>query len=118
MFDLDSLREYLLSFKYVTEESPFGPGTLVYKVCGKMFALLPIDREDWVISLKNTPERNIELREEYAAIEGAYHMNKTHWNMLQLENGLKTSLIKELVLESYNLVYVGLPRKTKAEFPL
>jgi predicted DNA-binding protein (MmcQ/YjbR family) len=116
--DIETIREYLLSFEHVTEETPFGPDALVYKVAGKMFALLPIEYEALRISLKNTPEKNIELRAEFDGIQGAYHMNKVHWNMLLFEYGFKTALVKELISESYQLVYDSHTKKIKEQFPL
>jgi predicted DNA-binding protein (MmcQ/YjbR family) len=111
--NIEEARNYCLSLKGVTEELPFGPETLVFKVMGKMFALLPLDTEDFRISLKNTPEKNIELRQEYSFIEGAYHMNKSHWNMIFVDYSVKKSLIIQLIKESYDLVVDKLPKATK-----
>lgn len=111
--NIEEARDYCLSLKGVTEELPFGPETLVFKVMGKMFALLPLDTEDFRISLKNTPEKNIELRQEYSFIEGAYHMNKSHWNMIFVDYSVKNSLVIQLIKESYDLVVDKLPKATK-----
>jgi predicted DNA-binding protein (MmcQ/YjbR family) len=116
--DIERIREYVLSYEHVTEETPFGPQTLVYKVAGKIFAILPLDENPMRFSLKNTPEKNIELRAEYEGIQGAFHMNKTHWNMLLFEFGLKSALVKELISESYQLVYDSHTKKIKEQFPL
>jgi predicted DNA-binding protein (MmcQ/YjbR family) len=116
--DIEWLREQCLRLKYVSEETPFGPEALVYKVLGKMFALIPIDRNPPSISLKNTPDKNIQLREEYEGIQGAYHMNKTHWNMLLFEYPLKRQLVSELIWESYKMVYESHPKKIKEANPL
>ena len=113
--NIEQLRDFCLSFKGVTEELPFGPDTLVFKVMGKMFALLPLDLEELVISLKNTPDRNAELRQEYPFIQGAFHMNKTHWNMVFIDFSVKSNLVKELVTDSYNLVVESLTKKLKSE---
>jgi predicted DNA-binding protein (MmcQ/YjbR family) len=113
--DLEQFREYCISKKGVTEELPFGPETLVFKVMGKMFALTSLDIPEFRISLKNTPEKNFELRAEYPFIQGAYHMNKTHWNMIMIDFGVKTQLLKELIDESYNLVVKSLPKKIQEE---
>ena len=116
--DVELLRELLLSFQHVSEETPFGPDTLVYKVCGKIFAILPLDSQPMRFALKNTPEKNLELRAEFEGIQGAFHMNKVHWNMLLFEFGLKTALVKTLISESYQLVYSALPKKTREQYPL
>ncbi len=113
--DIEQVREYCLGFKGVTEELPFGPDVLVFKVMGKMFCLMPLTGEDKRISLKNTPEKNIELRAEYDFIAGAYHMSKTHWNSVDLRSPVKISLLHELIRESYDLVAAGLTKKLKEE---
>ncbi len=113
--DVEKFREYCLSKKGVSEELPFGPDTLVFKVMGKMFALCPLDSPDYRISLKNTPEKNIDLRAENPAIQGAFHMNKSHWNMLIMEMGISSLLLVELTDDSYNLVVSGLTKKVKEE---
>ncbi|MBC7557544.1 MAG: MmcQ/YjbR family DNA-binding protein, partial [Chryseobacterium sp.] len=65
-------------------------------------------------SLKNTPEKNIELRAKHYQIEGAFHMNKTHWNSVVCE-GLKADLVLELIDDSYDLVFKSLTKKMKDE---
>jgi predicted DNA-binding protein (MmcQ/YjbR family) len=51
--NIEEIRDFCLSFKGVTEEMPFGPETVVFKVMGKMFMLLPLDVEDLRICIKN-----------------------------------------------------------------
>lgn len=116
--NIEEIRDFCLSFKGVTEEMPFGPETVVFKVMGKMFLLLPLDVEDVRISIKNTPERNIELRGEYPNIMGAFHMNKTHWNNLIIDFSTKRELVKLLITESYDLVVKGLTKKLQLELSL
>lgn len=113
--DIESCREYCLSHKGVTEELPFGPDTLVFKVMGKMFALIGLDSVPLNINLKCDPDRAIELREEHdGLITGAYHMNKVHWNSVQAE-ALHPALLKELIDHSYTLVVKGLPKKLQQQ---
>ena len=45
MFFADEARDHMLALTGVTEETPFGPEVLVYKVGGKMFATLGMDNE-------------------------------------------------------------------------
>ena len=113
--NIESFREYCLSKKGVTEELPFGPDTLVYKVMGKMFALTGLDTEKLSVSLKNTPEKNEELRAEYDCIAGAYHMNKRHWNSVTIDSRIKDNLLKEWITESYEIVVKSLPKKIQEE---
>jgi predicted DNA-binding protein (MmcQ/YjbR family) len=113
--NLETFREYCLSKKGVTEELPFGPETLVYKVMGKMFALTGLDSEIFSFNLKNTPEKNQELRAEYEAIIPGYHMNKQHWNTIYANHSIKDALLRELIDESYDLVAKSLTKKIQEE---
>lgn len=113
--DSESCRDYCLTHKAVAEEFPFGPDTLVFRVMGKMFALMSLDNTPFKMSLKCDPTRAIELREHYdGKITGAYHMNKKHWNSL-LPQALHPDLVKELIDHSYDLVVGGLTRKKQQE---
>lgn len=109
VMDIEKVRDYCLSFNKVTESFPFDETTLVFKVCGKMFALLSLDG-DASLNLKNTPEKCTELRELYDAIVPGYHMNKTYWITIYLNLGLEEKLIKGLITDSYNAVCVKLPK--------
>ena len=109
--NVEEFRNYCLTKKAVTEEFPFGPETLVFKVSGKMFALAGLEQVPFQINLKCDPERAIELRDEYdGLIEGAYHMNKKHWNSIFAES-LPPELVKDLIDHSYELVVKGLSKK-------
>ena len=110
----EEIRENCLKKKGVTEGFPFDETTLVYKVGGKMFLLMALEKQPLVFSAKNTADYNEELREQYYQISGAYHMNKTHWNSIICE-GLKPGFIKKLIDDSYQLVYESLMKKIKEE---
>jgi predicted DNA-binding protein (MmcQ/YjbR family) len=113
--EIDELREFCLSFEGITEETPFGPDNLVYKVKGKMYALIPLDSERPSIVLKNDPDRNEALKAEHSYINEAYHFNKVHW--IAIDNTSKNpALSKTLISESYWLVRNKLPKKLKLEF--
>ncbi len=113
--DIDSFRQYCMAKPGVTEETPFGPETLVYKVAGKVFALAPLDVFDRV-NLKCDPERAIELRERYEGIIPGYHMNKVHWNTVDVTGSVPEKLIRELVDHSYELVWASLTAKVRKAF--
>lgn len=114
--NIEQFREYCLAKKGVTEDLPFGPDTLVFKVMGKMFALSALERLPPQVNLKCDADRVVELREEYdGAIIPGYHMNKVHWNTLMLDE-LPPKLISELVDHSYSLVVSKFTKKLKAEF--
>lgn len=111
---IEQFREYCLSLKGVTEEFPFGEETLVYKVMGKMFALTDITAFESV-NLKCDPEIAIELRERYDGVTPGYHMNKKHWNTVDMHAGISDKLIYTWISDSYNLVVASLPKKVKEE---
>jgi len=105
----EELREYCLSLKGVTEDLPFDDETLVFKVAGKMFCLMSLDGP-LSVNLKNEPEKNIELREQYTSIKPGYHMSKIHWNTVEIDGSLPDDLVKTLIDESYDLVVMKLNR--------
>ncbi|NDV46756.1 MmcQ/YjbR family DNA-binding protein [Paludibacter sp. 221] len=111
----EELREYCISLKGVTEHFPFDDVSLVFKVGGKMFALLPLDAIETSIALKCDPDRAIDLREQYDAVRPAYHFNKKHWNSVVSDTSISPAFMKELISHSYELVVAGLPKKVRAE---
>ena len=114
--DIESIRQYCLQKRFVTEEFPFDDVTLVFKVVGKMFACLPLNKPDMLV-LKCDAEYAIELRDRYSAIEPAWHFNKKYWNQLLIP-ALDDSLIKELIDHSYAEVVKKLTRKVRTELNL
>ncbi|MFV0366369.1 MAG: MmcQ/YjbR family DNA-binding protein [Mangrovibacterium sp.] len=111
--NIEEIRDYCLAKNRAEESMPFDDSTIVFKVGGKMFALLGLER--MVLNIKCNPDRSIELREEYSAIREGYHMNKRLWNSLYFEEGLPQQLVIELIDHSYDLVLASLPKKVRAE---
>jgi predicted DNA-binding protein (MmcQ/YjbR family) len=112
--NIEEFREYCIRKPGVTEEFPFDETTLVFKVMGKMFALTNLEG-DWSLALKCDPEKAIQLREQFPAIQPGYHMSKVHWNTVMMDGSLNRKLIHELVDHSYQLVVDKLPAKIKQE---
>lgn len=113
--NLDVIREYALKKKHVTECQPFGDDTLVYKVMDKVFMLMGIDVPVQV-NLKCDPEHAIELRERYESVIPGYHMNKTHWNTVILDNTIPPKEIFKMVDDSYELIVKAFPKKKMDEY--
>lgn len=110
MLYVDQIREYCLSKPETSEGLPFDQVTLVFKVAGKMFALIDIDLGESV-NLKCEPEYAIRLREEHEnEITGGYHMNKKYWNTVSLKGNLTDELIFSLIDHSYLEVVKGLKK--------
>jgi predicted DNA-binding protein (MmcQ/YjbR family) len=112
--DVEKLREYCLSKTEVTESFPFDEETLVFKVSGKIFALVNLTG-DLSINLKCNPELAIELRERYSSVLPGYHMNKNHWNTVIIDDLVPDKLLKEWIDHSYWLVVSQLPKKLRVK---
>ena len=112
--NIEELREYCLSKKGVTEGFPFNETTLVFKVAGKMFCLTNLEG-DFSVNLKNDPEKNMELREHFTAVKPGYHMNKIHWNTIEIDGSIPDKQIYEFIDTSYNLIVQSLTKKKKEE---
>jgi len=112
--DLETIREHCLKKKGVTESFPFNEEVLVYKVMNKMFLLTNINLP-FTINVKCDPELASELRERYPEVTGAWHMNKTHWNTIDLTGTVPEKRIREWIKDSYWLVSEGLSLKDRKE---
>lgn len=110
--NIEELRSYCISLKGVTEDFPFDENTLVFKVGGKMFCMTNLEG-DLSVNLKNVPERNVELREEFQSVKPGYHMNKVHWNTVDIDGSIPDDIIKNLIDESYDLVVLKLKKEEK-----
>ena len=113
--NIEELREYCISKDFTTEELPFGPDTLVFKVGGKVFLLVGLDQvEDLRFNVKCDPEYAVELREKYEhTVFPGYHMNKKHWNTVVVNRQLGDDKLLELINHSYELVFQSLPKSVR-----
>lgn len=126
--NIEQLRHYCISKKGTTEEFPFDNDTLVFKVMGKMFIMVPLDRweqRNEVAVVKLDPEWALELRDSYEGIIGGFQQGRKpdarytrtkHWNTIVHNQDVPDEFIRELIDHSYNLVIDGFTRKVKAEF--
>ena len=110
---LDTFRDHALALPGATEDLPFGPGTLVFRVGGKIFALLALDAPEPSVNLKCDPERAVEAREQYDGVRPGYHMNKTHWNTVDLQSDVPAAAIRDFTDHAYALVRAGLPKAAR-----
>lgn len=115
MVDIGVITEYCIKKKGTEETFPFDEVTLVYKVMGKMFALIPTDREELTMNLKCDPEKAQLLREAYDGVRPGFHMNKKHWNTIHFDGSIPDKEIFEMIDHSYDLVVKSLTRKLKDE---
>lgn len=110
--NVDWLRRYCLSLPHTTESSPFGPDDLVFKVGGKMYAVVVLVPAPVCMSFKCTPEEFADLVERPGIIPAPYSA-RYHWVALESEDALPRAEIKRLILQSYDLVFAKLPKKTR-----
>jgi predicted DNA-binding protein (MmcQ/YjbR family) len=102
--------ELCASFAGAVEDHPFGDGVAVFKVGGRMFALVALEEEPGSVNLKCDPDAAEELRAQYAAIRPGYHQNKRHWNTVDLDGSVPDQEWRDMLDHSYELVVRGLPR--------
>lgn len=110
----EDIREYCLQKNGVEEDFPFDTETLVFKVGGKIFLLMSLEKQPTFINVKTNPQWSEELRASHSQITGAYHMNKTHWNSLVLD-GLPKELVLKMIDHSYDLIFKKLTKKLQDE---
>ena len=114
--DIETVREYCLAKPGTSEDLPFDDVSLVFKVMGKMFGILSLDEEPLSMNLKCDPERALKLRESYPGIvRPGYHMNKKHWNTVELGTELPPELATELIDHSYDLVVAKMTKKMRKQ---
>ena len=113
--DLAQFREYCLSKAQATEGTPFGPDTLVFKVEGKIFAITSLDEVPVRANLKCDLDLALELRDRYEQVRPGYHMNKKHWNTVELEAGIPDGEIRKMIDHSYGLVAKKIEKKVRGK---
>ncbi|HRG57485.1 MAG TPA: MmcQ/YjbR family DNA-binding protein [Bacteroidia bacterium] len=109
--NVEEIRNYCLTKKGVTESFPFDNDTLVFKLLDKMFLLISLEKQPVSFNAKCNPEKAILLREQFPNfILPGYHMNKTHWNTIIVNETLGWQLVKEQIDSSYELILKSLPK--------
>jgi predicted DNA-binding protein (MmcQ/YjbR family) len=114
MLTLAEIHALLAAKPSAAADTPFGPGVIVYKIGGKVFAIVA-DQEDVRVTLKCDPVLSEIMREQYAAIIPGYHTNKRHWITIHQDEALPDAEVARLIGHAYDLVRGKLPRKLQAE---
>lgn len=112
---LDEIIEFCESLPHVKQDMPFGINVLTYKIGGKIFIFIRLDVQLISVSLKNNPEKIFQLKEQYSCVYDGPYLNKQHWMAITTEQEINLPEIKELINESYQLVYSKLPKKTRTD---
>ena len=115
--DAVEFREYCLTKPNAIEGTPFGETVLVFKVAGKMFALMSLDEVPATANLKCDPDLALELRDRYEQVRPGYHMNKKHWNTVEIEGGIPETELRKMIDHSYDLVVQSPPRASRSTIP-
>jgi predicted DNA-binding protein (MmcQ/YjbR family) len=110
----NDIHTYCLSLPGASADFPFDSEVEVYRVGNKIFALMGHE-EPLFINLKCEPELAQELRRAYEGIKPGYHMNKEHWNSIDLNSDVSLDVLKGLVERSYNLIFAGLPKRLQRQ---
>jgi len=113
---IEELYEFCLTKKGVLESFPFDEDVLVFKVGSKIFALTSLkswENKNASINLKCNPDKALQLRETYTDIEPGFHMNKKHWNTAHVNRKITDIFVKELINDSYDLVFKSLTKKER-----
>ena len=113
----ESFRAHCLGKEATTEGTPFGPEDIVFKVAGKMFAILALEEIPPRVNLKCDPDLALEFRDRYEQVEPGYHMNKKHWNTVEIEGGIPEAELRKMIDHSYDLVVQSLPRASRSKIP-
>lgn len=111
--NIEEYRDFCLSLKGVSESFPFGDDTLVMKVKNKVFSLASLD--PFSFNVKCDPENALELRERYPDVLPGYHMNKRHWNTIEISGTIPDDKLKQWIRDSYDLVVASLPKKLQID---
>lgn len=120
------LEDYLMAKVAISKENPFGPDVDVYKVHGKMFALVSFGTGKekgtngkmaghYCVNLKCDPDEALALRDIFDAVIAGYHMNKINWNTVILNGSIPQGEIARMIDNSYLLVVKSLPKKVQKQ---
>ena len=115
--DAVEFRQHCLVKPNTAEGMPFGDTVLVFKVAGKMFALMSLDEVPATANLKCDPDLALDLRDRYQQVRPGYHMNKKHWNTVEIESGIPEAELRRMIDHSYDLVVQSLPKSVGAAVP-
>lgn len=98
--NIEDFRIYCLSLPEVEECLPFDEVTLVFKVAGRMFAVVGLDHPIGFV-VKCDPDRAVELRDRYPQVLPAFHFNKRHWNSIRFEGRMSDEALQYEIRHSY-----------------
>lgn len=111
--NIEKVRQYCLSKPHATEDMPFGDGYVTFRIAGKIFCGIALERGK-VVQLKWNPDEFDEVIDTYPYVHQAWHWHKRH--MIQFdfdEYPVSESVAHQLIDRAYSYVVNRLPRKTR-----
>lgn len=111
--DIDWVREHCLALAHTTEKIQW-EDDLVFKVGGKMYAVVSLEPGDHWISFKCSAENFAALTELPGVIPAPY-MARAQWISLETETALHRAEIQRLLAEAHALIFAKLPKKTQSQ---
>ena len=109
----DDVLDLCAALPGAVEDYPFGEGVAVFKIGGRIFALVPLEGNPSSVNLKCDPDLALELRARYSSVRPGYHQNKRHWNTVELDGTVQDSELRWMIDHSYDLVVAKLPRAVR-----
>jgi predicted DNA-binding protein (MmcQ/YjbR family) len=110
----DDVLDLCQNLPAAVEDYPFGDHVAVFKVGRRMFALVPLEGSPASVSLKCAPDLAADLRARHPAVRPGYHLNKQHWNTVDLDGSIDEDELREMIDHSYQLIIDRLPRAERA----
>ena len=112
--DSESVRAHCLSFPHATENVQWG-NDLVFKIAGKMFAVMALEGPvKYIMSFKCTEEKFNELIEQ-EGMDPAPYMARNKWVAIERLDVLSDKELKSLLRKSYDLVAEKLPKRVREQ---
>lgn len=111
---LDQIGSWCRRMSGATVDNTFGLETDVYRVGGKIFAMVNTDGLGYV-TLKAPPDEVIALLDQYDCARPGYYMNKRHWITFDVSDSIPMTELPELIADSHRLVLGSLSKKRQAE---
>ncbi|MGV4930021.1 MmcQ/YjbR family DNA-binding protein [Streptomyces sp. BHT-5-2] len=110
----EDVAESAMGLPEATESEP-GPGMTLFKVGGKIFAILTEanDSRPDQVTLKCDPDLALHLREQYPAVGPSYYARLPHWNTVVLDGTVPADELADMIDHSWERVVAGLPRITR-----
>ena len=114
----DEVLKACATYPGAVEDYPFGDEVAVFRVAGRMFALVSLQGEPGSVNLKCDPDLAVSLRARYPSVRPGYHQNKRHWNTVDLDGTITGDELLEMIDHSYELVLRRLSSRERAALTL